>query len=421
MTTALDLHPDAGHPAVAAVLELHALLDLIDPRTPLTGDEHATCVSEVTRAISRLEGVRLRLVAAAEKDEVAARTGLSGTDAWLSRRTRMGRARAAREVKLAGDLDQGYAATGAALDAGDISTEHAQVIVAAAEQLPAGLDPAARARVESALVHRAKRLDPSQLRRVARRSLAAVADAETVDAHHDGLLRREEADAYERTRLTLHDNEDGTVSGHFVVPALAGSVLRKVLQAMTSPRRGRLGATRAQAGVPTDGLDWAQRRGQAFVELLEHLPTDHLHSRTAVTVVATIDQDRLRADLGAAGLDTGHELSAGDLRRLACGAGILPAVLGGVSRVLDLGRSQRFFGEAQALAVGVRHQTCAADGCDRPFAWCELHHRTPWAAGGRSDLRDAVALCGFHHRRVHDRRYCHRFRPDGALTFHQRE
>ena len=35
MTAALDLHPDAGHPAVAAALEVHALLDELLARDAL--------------------------------------------------------------------------------------------------------------------------------------------------------------------------------------------------------------------------------------------------------------------------------------------------------------------------------------------------------------------------------------------------
>ena len=113
-------------------------------------------------------------------------------------------------------------------------------------------------------------------------------------------------------------------------------------------------------------------------------------------------------------------ISAAEARRLACAAGLIPAVLGGASQLLDLGRSQRFFTEAQRVAGALRHQACAADGCDTPYAWCEAHHRTPWHTGGRTDLRDLVPLCGFHHRRIHDPAYHHRYRPDGAITFTRR-
>ena len=147
----------------------------------------------------------------------------------------------------------------------------------------------------------------------------------------------------------------------------------------------------APSSLPT--WDWKHRRGLAFAQLLEHLPTEHLHTRTAATVVVTIDHTVLTGALKTAKLDTGETISAGEARRLACGAGILPTVLGSRSVALDLGRESRLFNEAQRIAVGLRHDTCAADGCQRPFAWCELHHREPWSRGGRTDLRDAVPLC----------------------------
>jgi hypothetical protein len=158
--------------------------------------------------------------------------------------------------------------------------------------------------------------------------------------------------------------------------------------------------------------DWSHEYGTAFVELLEHLPTDTLSGKVAATVVVTVDHDHLKAAIGSAHLDTGHDLSASEARRLACNAGILPAVLGGRSVPLDLGRQERFFTEPQRVALATVYDTCAAEGCDRPYAWSELHHEDPWAAGGRTDLSLAVPLCGHHHRRAHDPRYWHRVHTD---------
>ena len=114
--------------------------------------------------------------------------------------------------------------------------------------------------------------------------------------------------------------------------------------------------------------------------------------QVAATVVVTIDHDRLREGVGAAHLDTGHDLSASETRRVACNAGILPAVLSGASLPLDLGRSNRFFSEAQRVALATTYDECAAEGCDRPYAWSELHHEDPWAKGGATDLDLAVPL-----------------------------
>ena len=419
MTALLDLHPDADAVGVVGVLaRVHAALDGAGDLGLVSGD-YATAVREVDRAISRLQALKLSLVAAADRAQVAAGSGMTGTGAWLSKATRTTGAVAAGQVALAGALES-LPATGAALRDGAMSAEHAAVIAYATDRLPATLDPDQRAVVEAGLVEQATRLDPAALRKKARRALELVASREEADRHHDAVLREEEARARDKTRLTLHDNRDGTVTGHFTVPTLAGAILKKILGQLVSPRRGRLGASQDQTGPVGDQLDWAQRQGQAFLELIEHLPTDRLHAKTAATIVVTLDHTQLTADLAAAGLDTGHELSAGEARRLACGAGILPAILNGPSLPLDLGRTQRFFTEAQRVALTTRHTTCLADGCDRPYAWTELHHREPWAQGGRTDLTKAEPLCGFHHHRIHDPAYLHRRHPDGTITFHRR-
>ena len=375
----------------------------------------------LARAESRLAGVRLRLLAAADRARTAQRSGASSTGHWAAGLTQADAAVTHREVGLARSLEE-LPATRSALSDGDVSPAHASVISHALDRLPTTVTPAQRIVVESALVARAKELSPQTLRRVARRAVAAVEpDPAAVDAHEDALVHDEEAGARERTRLTLHDNHDGTVTGHFTVPVLQGHLLRKVLETMTAPRRGRLGASVVQAG-PSQGphTDWDHARGLAFCELVEHLPTDHLHPRSAATLVVTVRDDVLRGSLSAAGLDTGESISSGEARRLACGAGILPAVLGGRSVPLDLGRRRRLFSDHQRIGVGLTHTTCAADGCERPFAWCELHHRRPWASLGATDLADAVPLCHFHHRRIHDGGFRHARLPDGSVRFRRR-
>ena len=132
---------------------------------------------------------------------------------------------------------------------------------------------------------------------------------------------------------------------------------------------------------------------------------------------STIDHDKLRADLGAAGLSTGDQISATAARRLACQHGILPAVLDSNSQVLDLGRTQRFFTSTQRTAMALAHPECQTRGCTIPAAWCEAHHRSPWVKGGTTDLADGALLCPFHHHRAHDTAYHQAWATDGTVTF----
>jgi hypothetical protein len=168
---------------------------------------------------------------------------------------------------------------------------------------------------------------------------------------------------------------------------------------------------------PRRRLAWAFA---AFLEAVDpaRLP---LHGGDATTVLVTIDHHTLASQLTGTGLVGDDPISAGQVRRLACTAGIIPVVLGGDSEILDLGRTRRLFSPAQRKAMAVRDQHCRAEGCTIPAAWCEAHHAgQPWARGGRTDLADGVLLCSWHHHRAHDDRYDTRRLPDGDYRFHRR-
>jgi hypothetical protein len=385
----------------------------------LSDSDQASLIRELQRIERRVTSARLRLLAEAERSSTARRQGAASTTAWAAGLTQADPQATFREVRLATEVE-GSPAVERSLARGEISPAHAAEIIDASRKLPRGVSHTQREVVEQSLVEKAQQMSPSRLRKAARRALGAVEpDVQVVDAHEDALLMDEETIALARTSLSFHDNNDGTGTGRFTLPTLQFQLLRKVIEAMTAPRRGRLGASRAQTGVPADA-DWDHARGAAFAELVEHLPTDHLHPATAATILVTIDEGALRDGLAAAGLDTGDKISAGQARRLACNAGLLPAVLNGASRPLDMGRRSRLFTDTQRTALATRHQTCAAHGCERPYAWCELHHWNPWKGGGGSDLRNAVPLCHFHHRRVHDTGFLHVRLPDGSVRFSRR-
>lgn len=409
-------------PTASPAAELHACLDRVVACDVehLSGAEQADLVTALAQAESRIVALRFRVLAAADRSKTGLRTGAANTGQWAAKLTRADEIAAQREVRLAQAL-QSRAVTRAALTQGLLQPEHAAVIVQADKQLPPQVTAEQRNQIEAALVEKAKKLAPASLRKAARRAIAAVeSDPDVVNAQENENAASEEERARTKTRLSFHANDDGTITGHFTVPIAQGELLKKIIETMTAPRRGRLGASAAQVGEPAARTDWDRARGEAFIELIEHLPTDHLHPKTAATLVVTVEEATLRDALKVANLDTGGVLSAGEARRMACTAQIIPAVMNGRSVPLDLGRSARLFSDAQRLAVGLKYSSCAADGCERPYAWCELHHLIGWALGGRTDLEDARPLCHFHHQRVHDPHYRHKWHPDGSITFHLR-
>ena len=138
------------------------------------------------------------------------------------------------------------------------------------------------------------------------------------------------------------------------------------------------------------------------------------------TVVVLMSYDALMGGLRAAKLDTGETISAALARRIACEAGIIPAVLGGESEVLDLGRSKRFHSKAQRIVATIEQGGCIAEGCDAPPGMTQMHHSNPWATGGETNTQDLWMLCPSDHRRAHDPGYTHERLPSGKVRFHRR-
>jgi hypothetical protein len=223
----------------------------------------------------------------------------------------------------------------------------------------------------------------------------------------------------------MRSNGDGTHQGWFRIPDAQADMLGTAVQAFVAPRRNTFkDLGHPNAWLDADGKKIPYRRilGRGFCELIEHLPVDRLPQAggLAATVVATIGLDALQSGLGAGVLDTGTRVSAGQLRRWSCTAGIIPAVLGGGSVPLDLGRANRYFTKGQRIALNLRDGGCTTLGCDRPPGWCEAHHEDLWSEGGQTNLDNGRLLCPRHHHLAHDPRYEIRRHPSNQISFHRR-
>ncbi|NUT22467.1 MAG: DUF222 domain-containing protein [Hamadaea sp.] len=181
--------------------------------------------------------------------------------------------------------------------------------------------------------------------------------------------------------------------------------------------RGRTG--RVLPGDP-DLRSAGARRADALIELCERilhageLP-DNGGEKPHLTI--TLPWEQLKAKVGAGLLDTGDLLTPETVRRLACDAIIIPAVLGGEGQVLDVGRARRLIEGPLRRALVLRDNGCAFPGCDRPPQWCDGHHVHAWADGGTTCLANSVLLCGFHHREIHHGHWEVRIRTDGFPEF----
>jgi hypothetical protein len=230
----------------------------------------------------------------------------------------------------------------------------------------------------------------------------------------DELLRKRLEEAEKRAArdraFTLSPFGDGTGRTRLtgILGAEAAAIVNAALEPLCTP-----------AGKD-DTRTATQRRADALTDVCRlALATDELPDSggDASKVVVTIGHEEIAAAVGRGLLDNGERLTPETVRRMACCAGIIPAVLGTTGQVLDLGRERRLFTGAARRALVLRDGGCAFPGCDRPPKWTEGHHILHWILGGRTDLNNGVLLCGHHHRVIHQGEWLVRTAADGLPEF----
>jgi hypothetical protein len=385
----------------------------------LTTAEKREALLAAMRLQAEIGELTLRLMAAA--GDVAEEVGCRDVGTWLVAQELVDARPARAQLRLAQALEK-RPGVRAGLAEGRFGVEHAQVITRALDHLdnlddlaggPDWLPAAVLEKAEAHLCDLATRHRPGDLRRLATHLLEVVAPelAEQADAK---ALARLEATAHAKATLSITSWGHGMGRILALAPEAVCERLRTLVESFAQPRI---------AALEADGRIRPRNRilAEAFAQLLESIDTNKLpaHGGDSTTVVVTITLDHLRNEFGTAEL-AGAPISAGEARRLACTAGIIPVVLGGSSEPLDLGRTRRLFTGAQRKAMRLRDRHCRAEGCTVPAIWCDAHHDDPWSRGGRTDLARGSLLCGHHHRLVHNPAYETSRLPNGDYRFHRR-
>ena len=326
--------------------------------------------------------------------------------------------RARRERRLAAELET-HDLTRAALAGGVVRVEQAQEILGAVEALPDEIGRVDRDRAEAHLLDAAARHDARQLRVLGRHLLEVIAP-DLADEHLARRLEAEEERAARATVLTLVEDGRGTCHGRFRISSLHGAMLTTMLDALANPAL----PDAIPRQRPNGPVSAPEVRGQAFCALLERYPVERLPTTGGVTaqVVVTVPLETLEGRLRSAQVLSSHvEISPATARRLACAAGVIPAVLGSRSQVLDLGRRSRLHNRSQRLALSLQQRgRCAVDGCDIPATWADAHHLRAWSHGGRTSLENGVLLCPKHHTTLHRPGTDLTRLPDGSVRYHHR-
>lgn len=393
---------------------------------------------KLTRLGDQLESLRMNVMA--NSRDVADAEGARNVGGWLAPQVKSDRAPQQAAEHLACDLQAHYPLLREGLARGDANTAQVRVIVRSLNELRRleHVTPEIMAEAERLLLAECANLSPHDLKTPCDYILERIDPRLFEDAERKKLdeeLRKSRAES----RLTMRRRGDGSTDLTARIPDSLALRLKGYLESFTSPRHdantdghkqtgetGSLadGAVSSRYRDPATGERLPQDRlmGEALCALLERYDPNRLpqHGGMATTLVITTGFDTLTQELGVGTLPDGTRLSAGDVRRLACNAKLLPAVLGGASAVLDLGIASRLFSVEQRIALGIAHPTCQAAGCSVPSAWCEAHHRTMWSKGGPTDLGNGMLLCAFHHQRIHDDSYLVKELPNGDVRFARR-
>ncbi|MET7948521.1 DUF222 domain-containing protein [Micromonospora sp. NPDC005324] len=378
-----------------------------DAAWALAEPELIAALDAAHRLEQRLAAVTLALIREVDGRGTARAQGASSTAVWLRERLHLSIPAARRLVDLAAALDSGNPGIRHALAEGRITLDQARVIADTVTTVHTSAGQEAADKAVGVLTDWAGRFDPTLLRKLGTRILDHVAPDIADAAAHAAL----DADARRASRdrhLTLSMLTDGRLRLTGILDSETAGLLRAAVDPLTAP------------SGPDDQRSAGQRRHDALADLCRlTLRTGELpeHGGDLAQIVVTTNYDALAGQLGAGTLDTGLHLTPETVRRLACDAALLPAVLNSTGQPLDVGRQRRLVTGPLRRALVLRDRGCAFPGCDRPPRWCDAHHIQHWADGGDTSLTNAVLLCGHHHRHLHRHNWAVRLAGDGHPEF----
>jgi hypothetical protein len=380
----------APRPAAVLLAGLDRKLDALDD--VLWAARESAELIESVEAVQVLHA-HLRAVEAALLAEIdardVARTELhwGSTGDWFAHLAGLRRGAGKRAVDQATLLARDRPATLAALRDGVVSPEQAGVVLDAVDALPG--DPDLRARGERVLLQEATRLNATDLDRVGRH-LGEIVDPTGCARRAEAELDRGERVAHKGRFLAVIDDGSGGIRIRGRGSIEDGATLRAALLPLTAPAPTVDPETGEQLA---DRRDHGTRMFDAMVRLAQHsldtrlAPVSH-GARPRVAVATYLDdlQGRLRSARPSAApaalTETGEELSAATVRRLACDADLIPVVLGSADEILDVGRTARLVTPTIWRGLVVRDRHCRFPGCRRPPLMCHAHHIIHWADGG---------------------------------------
>ncbi|HSO91484.1 MAG TPA: DUF222 domain-containing protein [Arthrobacter sp.] len=347
--------------------------------------------------------------------------GYRNTAEFLRARLRITAAEARRRLALAANVLPRTGLSGqplpaakeelaAVVAAGDVASRAATIISLSLDRVRHVSPPEDAARMEHALTRTAVENDQDFLTRIAKRWTDAL-DQDGEEPSEQELRHRQGA-FLRRAHRGLQHLEIFATTDQF-------EHLLTVMNTATNPRSGVASGADADDVSAAELLDQRTRPQQLLDGLVgickAALAAGDLPAAGGLRpqVMVTIDYRDLLERLG--GADTENRapgsnagtlmftgpVSASTVRRIACDADIIPVVLGGQGRILDIGRASRVFPPHIRKAITARDGGCAFPQCTIPAVWCEAHHIDYWSRGGNTGTGNGALLCSRHHHLIH--------------------
>ena len=179
----------------------------------------------------------------------------------------------------------------------------------------------------------------------------------------------------------------------------------------TSPKRGVrfVSGDRKQTAerIADDPRSIAQLGSDTFLGLLQagaDTDSSDLLGTGAARIRVLVTQTTLDEGEGHGRIEgMPGSVSLATVERLTCGGDTTEVTIDAFGQPLDVGKEQRFFTKKQRIALAVRDGACMFGDCETPPSMTEAHHIRFWARDdGRTDLRDGILLCKFHHLLCHN-------------------
>ncbi|MBP3036720.1 DUF222 domain-containing protein [Arthrobacter sp. zg-ZUI100] len=412
----------------------------------------ASSIEDLSRLVDHLQVVT---AAAMDRGRIAAEVSDSWTTPegdiqqeykntadYLRHRLRISRREAWRRIRLGSSLSPATSLTGQQIEPelgvladsaahGLLSGQAAQTVSMAMKRVQGCGTAEERAAMESALTEVAVSQDLDALNVVASAWINHVdpdgtAPSEQQKAELQGLFVRRKYRGLHRLDIFATEDQFETLMTALTPEAsprtgqCAGSVATATGDAAAAAGGTCVDLEGKERAVPPDPRSHAQKcldglvascrialasgqlpaHGGSKPQILAIIPYEQLSERVARTAGASSGRSQ-----GSAMLTFAGPTPASQIRRLACEADILPVVLSGDGRILDVGTTARYFPPHLRKALIARDGGCAFPGCTAPAPWCEAHHIEYYSRGGTTGTDNGVMLCGFHHHLIHGEKW----------------